>query len=663
MKKLQILIIAFLISLSICAYTGMQARAQTVTLSKFVFSTISSPQTAGSAFSITITAEASNGKTVTSYTGTNTLTVSSGTISPTSTTAFTSGVWTGPVTLSQAGTGISISTSGGGKSGTSNTFTVNPAALDHFVFNTISSPQTAGTAFSITITAKDSSGNTVTSYTGTNTLSVSTGTISPTSTGVFSSGVWTGSVKVTGAGSGVRLSTSGSGKSGTSGSFTVNPGVLDHFTFSTISGSQTAGTPFSITVNAEDTSGNTVTSYSGSPTLSVSTGTISPTSTGVFSSGVWTGNVTMTAAGSGVTITVTDGAHSGTSNSFTVNPTISASAGAGGSISPTGSVSVNYGGSQGFTIAASAGYQIADVVADNVSLGALSSYTFTGVQASHTIAADFAINTFNISASAGAGGSISPNGFVSVNYGGNQTFTITPNTGYNIVDVSVYGASVGAVSSYTFKNVQAANTILATFAPTPTPSPLPTATPPPAPTPTPTHTPTSTPTPTSSPTPTPFATTVPATTDTGATVDLALCGNITSSQIFHATIASYQPTATTTVSFTMIGPSGTVGFGNMTIPKTSISYGTSPVVNIDGQQASNQGYTQDANNFYVWYTTSFDTNLAGQGSQVTVQFLVPSKLPATSIGSVLVVGIAVIEIISVFTVIAVRRLRRKPDNA
>jgi hypothetical protein len=113
----------------------------------------------------------------------------------------------------------------------------------------------------------------------------------------------------------------------------------------------------------------------------------------------------------------------------------------------------------------------------------------------------------------------------------------------------------------------------------------------------------------------------------------------------------------------MTGPGGTVGFGNMTIPKTAISYGTSPVVYVDGQQASNQGYTQDTNNFYVWYTTSFDTNLAVKGAQVTVQFLIPSTPPATSLGFVLVVGITVIEIISIFTVIAVRRLRRKPDDA
>ena len=139
----------------------------------------------GTAFIVTFTAEDSSGNTVTSYTGTNTLTVSSGTISPTSTGTFSLGVWMGYVTLSASGSGITISTSGSGKSGTSNSFTVNVVTLDHFVFNAISSPQTAGSAFSITITAKASNGNTVASYTGTPTLSVSTGTISPTITMLF----------------------------------------------------------------------------------------------------------------------------------------------------------------------------------------------------------------------------------------------------------------------------------------------------------------------------------------------------------------------------------------------------------------------------------------------------------------------------------------------
>jgi hypothetical protein len=110
------------------------------------------------------------------------------------------------------------------------------------------------------------------------------------------------------------------------------------------------------------------------------------------------------------------------------------------------------------------------------------------------------IPTFTISASAGAGGSISPSGSVSVNFSDSQTFNITADTGYHIVDVTVDGSSVGAVSSYSFTNVQAAHTISAMFAPTPTPTPSPSPTPTPTSAPTPT-TPTTSPSPSPSPTP------------------------------------------------------------------------------------------------------------------------------------------------------------------
>jgi hypothetical protein len=95
----------------------------------------------------------------------------------------------------------------------------------------------------------------------------------------------------------------------------------------------------------------------------------------------------------------------------------------------------------------------------------------------------------------------------------------------------------------------------------------------------------------------------------------------------------------------------------MTIPKTAIQFGTTPVIYIDDQQALNQGYTQDANNYYIWYTTQFSTH------QVKIQFVVPSTLQAISFGSVLAVGITVPEIILIYTVIAIKRLKRKPDNA
>jgi hypothetical protein len=71
--------------------------------------------------------------------------------------------------------------------------------------------------------------------------------------------------------------------------------------------------------------------------------------------------------------------------------------------------------------------------------------------------------TYSITTSANTGGSISPSGSVSVDYGANKTFTITANSGYSISDVLVDGSSAGAVNSYTFTNVTANHTISATF--------------------------------------------------------------------------------------------------------------------------------------------------------------------------------------------------------
>src|SRR5439155_23716363 len=69
--------------------------------------------------------------------------------------------------------------------------------------------------------------------------------------------------------------------------------------------------------------------------------------------------------------------------------TITASAGANGSISPSGAVAVNCGTNQTFTLTPDACYQVADVLVDGGSVGAVTSYTFTSVTANHTITATF----------------------------------------------------------------------------------------------------------------------------------------------------------------------------------------------------------------------------------------------------------------------------------
>ncbi len=174
-------------------------------------------------------------------------------------------------------------------------------------------------------------------------------------------------------------------------------------------------------------------------------------------------STTATIQGTG-TITATFGL-----NAYTIHAT----AGLGGTIDPSGDVPVNDGGTPGFLVTASTHYHISDVKVDGASVSPGPSpytYNFPPVHASHTIEATFAIDTFTITVSAGAHGSITPPGPVSVNYGGSQTFTISSDANYHIVDVVVDSTSQGPITSYPFTNVVASHAISASFeinAPTP----------------------------------------------------------------------------------------------------------------------------------------------------------------------------------------------------
>ena len=157
---------------------------------------------------------------------------------------------------------------------------------------------------------------------------------------------------------------------------------------------------------------------------------------------------------------------------------IDASANNGGVISPEGRTNLTSGDSMTYSITPFSGYHISDVTVDGQSVGAVDSYTFDNVTDNHTIAVTFARDsggnsgggsddsdpTYAIRASAGNGGSISPKGTVRVEKGDSKTYTITADKGYAIADVTVNGKSVGAVDSYTFKNVTSDQTIRATFA-------------------------------------------------------------------------------------------------------------------------------------------------------------------------------------------------------
>jgi hypothetical protein len=158
MKKPQIIIIVFLISLSICALASMQAKA--AGLDHFVVSAPGSV-TAGSVFTLTVTAKNASENTVTSYNSSVGLNASSGSISPTSTgtSGWSSGVWSSSsVTLSAAGSITITANDGSGHTGTA-TLTVTAGSLDHITASVSPASVTAGSTSTGTATAFDAQNN------------------------------------------------------------------------------------------------------------------------------------------------------------------------------------------------------------------------------------------------------------------------------------------------------------------------------------------------------------------------------------------------------------------------------------------------------------------------------------------------------------------------
>ena len=79
---------------------------------------------------------------------------------------------------------------------------------------------------------------------------------------------------------------------------------------------------------------------------------------------------------------------------------------------------------------------------------------------------DVKLAEFTVNASVeGEGGTITPSGETKVTEGENVEFKITPDKTHKVADVLVNGESVGAVTSYTLKDVKANATIVAKFAP------------------------------------------------------------------------------------------------------------------------------------------------------------------------------------------------------
>jgi len=155
-------------------------------------------------------------------------------------------------------------------------------------------------------------------------------------------------------------------------------------------------------------------------------------------------------------------------------------------IGPVGPVTLDAGQAQTFTASASGGtgtltYQWylngSPVGSDS------STYVFSGSAGSYSVtckvtdsasvpasaasnAVSITVNQLTITVTQGANGVIAP-GTTTVNYGGSQTFAVTPNTGYYIASITVDGSPVAVTSSsgqtVSFTDVQANHTLTATY--------------------------------------------------------------------------------------------------------------------------------------------------------------------------------------------------------
>ena len=107
------------------------------------------------------------------------------------------------------------------------------------------------------------------------------------------------------------------------------------------------------------------------------------------------------------------------SSLFNCRFTVTLAAGSGGSISPSTTQTVIRGDNLPFTVTASTGYHIASVLDGVSELGTGGSYSLLNVTADHSISATFAINTYTLTYTAGAGGSIVGTASQTVNHGAN----------------------------------------------------------------------------------------------------------------------------------------------------------------------------------------------------------------------------------------------------
>jgi hypothetical protein len=530
MNKQQIVTIVFLMMLSICAFTTIQARACETngTYSASISPTTTDTSLTHISYTITFT------DTGSSNMGSGTITIPSGysAVSLTSVTASGGQTWTESISSST----ISFSaSSSSGKITTDQTVKVvltatNPASAGSYTWKTaayseIGQSGTAFTADPVTVTVNNAP---------TVSLSPSLWTMEPNQQETFTATASSGS----GTYASYQWYVDGSAQSGqtastfefvpvSEGSYTITATVTDSLGATSAPSSAATVTVNQLTIKVTQTANGLITpgtsnvNYGDTPTFNITP------AYGYYISSI-------TADDLAVPVTSPTGqayqfspisASGSLTATFAINTyNLIVNVGVDGS-SNIASQTVNWGSVENFAFTPNTGYSVSDVIVNGTNdKGAVNSLSLT-ITGDSTVSVSFSINTYTITVNEGANGVIAP-GTSTVNYGATPSFTITPNAGYYIASITANGSAVTVTSSsgqtYQFSAVSANDSITATFAlssntqtststPTPSPTPTPTAaapqtqtiTPTPIPTVKPTPTPTAKPTPTHTPTPVP----------------------------------------------------------------------------------------------------------------------------------------------------------------
>jgi hypothetical protein len=332
---------------SITQNTGTQILVNPGNLHEFLFSPIVGPITAGIPLTITITAVDPSGNRLMDYSGSLTLSASTGTgtISPVNIT-MNQGLYTGHVTLTKAAAGVFLNVTDGAANphtGTSNQFQVVPGAIAQFqvlVPGIVATPglspgysgtpndQRSGQPFPIQVNGVDTHWNVVTTASDSFGVSSTDLTASlPANTNLVN-GIRSLSITLNSAGSHTVSAYQLNNPqiaNGQSPSINIIPQNLDHFAFETIPSPVNAGVSLSVTIRAETNLNQIVGNFTGMVHLTASTGdgTVLPDQVGPFVGGEWTGSITLTKASGNVSITASDDVlppHTGTSNLISVIP-------------------------------------------------------------------------------------------------------------------------------------------------------------------------------------------------------------------------------------------------------------------------------------------------------------------------------------------------------